>query len=171
MHSVVHEDAKPFVCAVCNAAFRNVGNRNALNMHYEVLFCNIAFAGSQLVMCVNIRHAILNHVFGSMNATRTQIGQSFRVRKKFVACTRDIHIALGVYTLFANTKRLCRVKNNIQFCYGVKIEKMVDEQQYEYILKITKIYTLNIITRNEAFELLLKEAEKMTWQKLMVMDF
>ena len=84
----------------------NVGNRNALNMHYEVLFCNIAFAGSQLVMCVNIRHAILNHVFGSMNATRTQIGQSFRVRKKFVACTRDIHIALGVYTLFANTKRL-----------------------------------------------------------------
>jgi hypothetical protein len=32
-----------------------------------------------------------------------------------------------------------------------QIEKMVDEPVYEFIQKVTKIYTLNIISRNEAF--------------------
>lgn len=31
---------------------------------------------------------------------------------------------------------------------------MIDEQTYTYIVKIIKIYYLNIITRNEAFDLL-----------------
>lgn len=31
---------------------------------------------------------------------------------------------------------------------------MVDDQTYDYIIRIVKIYLLNIITRNEAFELL-----------------
>ncbi len=31
---------------------------------------------------------------------------------------------------------------------------MVDSQTFDYIMKVTKIYYLNIITRNEAFELL-----------------
>ena len=31
---------------------------------------------------------------------------------------------------------------------------MVDEPCYEYIIKVTKLYTLNIITRNEAFDIL-----------------
>ena len=32
-----------------------------------------------------------------------------------------------------------------------EIEKMVDETTYEFILKVTRIYALNIITKNEAF--------------------
>ena len=35
-----------------------------------------------------------------------------------------------------------------------QIDKMVDEQTFDYIMKITRIYTQNIITRSEAFELL-----------------
>lgn len=35
-----------------------------------------------------------------------------------------------------------------------QIDKMVDESTFDYIMKITRIYTQNIITRNEAFELL-----------------
>jgi hypothetical protein len=31
---------------------------------------------------------------------------------------------------------------------------MVDEKVYTYIVKVIKIYYLNIITRNEAFDLL-----------------
>lgn len=35
-----------------------------------------------------------------------------------------------------------------------QLEKQIDEQTYNYIIKIIKIYYLNIITRNEAFDLL-----------------
>jgi hypothetical protein len=35
-----------------------------------------------------------------------------------------------------------------------QLEKMVDESSYDYILKVTKLYTLNILTRNEAFDIL-----------------
>jgi len=31
---------------------------------------------------------------------------------------------------------------------------MVDESSYAYIIKVTNLYTLNIITRNEAFDVL-----------------
>ena len=34
------------------------------------------------------------------------------------------------------------------------LEKITDEETYNYIIKIIKIYYLNIITRNEAFDLL-----------------
>jgi histone deacetylase complex regulatory component SIN3 len=35
-----------------------------------------------------------------------------------------------------------------------QVEKSVDEQTYQYIIKLTHIYSLNIISRNELFELL-----------------